>query len=74
MNEIRPLSGGTSSSIVNGKNAALNQFDTMEKLGELPDLAETTEVKLRSIELFQILTRFITENATTGKDISSPDS
>ena len=57
-----------------GENAAPNQFDTMRKLRELPDLAKIMEVKLCSVEHFQIFARFITKNATTGKDISSPDS
>jgi hypothetical protein len=68
MNEIRPLIGGMASSKVNGKNAAINQFNTMQRHRGLSDFAEMTEEEVCSVELFQVFARFITESATTGKD------
>lgn len=68
MSEIRPLTGGTASSTLNGKNAALNQFNSMQRLRELLEFAELQEAEVCSVELFQIFARFITENATKGKD------
>ena len=62
---------------MNGKNAALNQFDSMQKLREILEFAELPEVDACSVELFQIFDIFITENenATTGntKIISSSE-
>lgn len=68
MNEIRPLIGGMASSTVNGKNVAINQFNTMQRQWGLSDFADMTEEEVCSVELFQVFARFITESATTGKD------
>lgn len=68
MNEIRPLSGGRAPSIVNEINAALDHFNSIQKLRELPEFAGLQEVEVCSDELFQIFARFITENPTTKKD------
>lgn len=68
MNEIRPLIGGMASSTVNGKNVAINQFNTMQRQWGLSDFAKMTEEEVCSVELFQVFARFITESATTGKD------
>ena len=53
---------------MNEKNAAMNQFKSMQKLRELPEFANLQEVEVCSDELFQIFARFVTENATTGKE------
>lgn len=68
MNDIRPLTGGTAASTLNGKNAAVNQFNSMQRLRELPDFNNLTEEEVCSVELFQIFARYITETATTGKE------
>lgn len=68
MNEIRPLTGGTAASTVNGKNAALNQFNNMQRLRDQPEFSSLSEDEVCSVELFQIFARFITETATTGRE------
>ena len=68
MNEIRPLTGGTAASTVNGKNAALNQFNTMQRLRDQPEFSSLSEDKLCSVKLFQIFAGFIIETATAGRE------
>lgn len=62
IHEIWPLTGGTESPTANGTIAALNQFDTFQKLRELPEFAELPEVDARTVELFEIFSRLIIEN------------
>jgi hypothetical protein len=62
-----PLVGGEAQSTVNGKNAAIQQFDSMQEKRKQPVFAMLTEIYLCSVELFQIFARFITEIAT-GRD------
>jgi hypothetical protein len=62
-----PLVGGEAQSTVNGKNAAIQQFDSMQVKRKQPPFSLLTEFYACSIELFQIFARFITEIAT-GRD------
>ena len=71
MNEIRHLTGGTAASTVNGKNAALNQFNNLQRLRDQPEFSSLSEDEVCSVELFQIFARFITETATTGRKKTS---
>ena len=67
MSEIRPLTGGSASATVSGKNVALNQFNSMQRLREHPEFADLSEDEICSVELFQIFARYVTETATTGE-------
>ena len=66
MSEIRPLTGGSTSSTVSGKNVALNQFNSMQRLREQPEFTDLSEDEVCSIEIFQIFARYVTETATTA--------
>ena len=66
MSEIRPLTGGSTSATVSGKNVALNQFNSMQRLREQPEFADLSEDEVCSIEIFQIFARYVTETATTA--------
>jgi hypothetical protein len=68
MNEIRPLIGSMALSTVNGKNAAINQFNAKQRLRGISEFADMTEEEVCSVELFEVFARFVTESATTGKD------
>ena len=68
MSEIRPLTGGSTSSTVSGKNVALNQFNSMQRLREQPEFTDMSEHEVCSVELFQIFARYVTETATTAKE------
>ena len=68
MSEIRPLTGGSASATVSGKNVALNQFNSMQRLREQPEFTDMSEDEVCSVELFQIFARYVTETATTAKD------
>ena len=68
MSEIRPLLGGSTSSTVSGKNVALNQINSMQRLREQPEFSDMSEDEVCSVELFQIFARYVTETATTSKD------
>ena len=66
MSEIRPLTGGSTSSTVSGKNVALNQVNSMQRLREQPEFTDLSEDEVCSIEIFQIFARYVTETATTA--------
>ena len=66
MSEIRPLTGGSTSSTVSGKNVALNQSNSMQRLREQPEFTDLSEDEVCSIEIFQIFARYVTETATTA--------
>ena len=68
MSEIRPLTGGSASVTVSGKNVALNQFNSMQRLRDQPELTDMSEDEVCSVELFHIFARYVTETATTAKD------
>lgn len=67
MSEIRPLTGGTAASTLNGKAASLKQFNSMQRLRDQPEFENLSEDEVCSVQLFLVFARFITENATTVK-------
>ena len=68
MSEIRHLTGGSASATVSGKNVALNQFNSMQRLRKQPEFTDISEDEVCSVELFQIFARYVTETVTTAKD------